>query len=73
MYADNDASDHAVSALSLDSGIRTLRYFTEQETDVVGHFDYRQSQSHLTIEGHYAKDLSNGIELIPTAAIVYKV
>ena len=69
VYADNDASDHAVSALSLDSGIRTLRYFTEQESDVIGHFDYRQSQSHLTLEGHYAKDLSNGIALIPTAAI----
>ena len=69
VYADNDASDHAVSALSLDSGIRTLRYFTEQESDVVGHFDYRQSQSHLTLEGHYAKNLSNGIALIPTAAI----
>ena len=69
VYADNDASDHAVSALSLDSGIRTLRYFTEQESDVIGHFDYRQSQSHLTLEGRYAKDFSNGIELIPTAAI----
>ena len=69
VYADNDASDHAVSALSLDSGIRTLRYFTEQESDVVGHFDYRQSQSHLTLEGRYAKDMLNGIELIPTAVI----
>ena len=69
VFADNDASDNAVSALSLDSGLRTLRYFTEQDKDVVGYFDHRQSQAHLTLEGLYAKDLSNGSELIPTAAV----
>ena len=69
VFADNDASDNAVSALSLDSGLRTLRYFTEQDKDVVGYFDHRQSQAHLTLEGLYAKDLANGSELIPTAAI----
>ena len=69
VFADNDASDDAVSALSLDSGLRTLRYFTEQDKDVVGYFDHRQSQAHLTLEGLYAKDLSNGSELIPTAAV----
>ena len=69
LFATGDAIDGQSSELGIDSGLRVIRYHTDQDVGIVGGIDYRHSQAHLTLDGHHIRNFATGSNLKPTAAI----
>ena len=69
LFATGDASADQASELNVDSGLRVIRYHTNQEVGVVGGVDYHHSQAHLTLDGQHTRNFASGSNLKPAATI----
>ena len=69
LFATGEANENQSSELGVDSGLRVIRYHTDQEVGVVGAIDYRHSQAHMTLDGQHIRSFATGSNLKPTAAI----
>ena len=69
LFATGEASEDQSSELGVDSGLRVIRYHTDQDVGVMGGIDYRHSQAHLTLDGQHIRNFATGSNLKPTAAI----
>ena len=73
LFATDEANADQSSELGVDSGLRVIRYHTNQDVGVVGGIDYRHSQAHMTLDGQHTRNFANGSNLKPTAAIGLQV
>ena len=69
LFATDEANADQSSELGVDSGLRVIRYHTNQDVGIVGGIDYRHSQAHLTLDGQHTRNFATGSNLKPTAAI----